>query len=192
MQAQVGGSDAWERLVSLYQPLIVTWLKRYSVSTNDASDITQDVLLAVSTELPKFEHNGQLGAFRSWLRRITINRCRRFWDAQNRAQQRTGTDSVHDMIEQLEDPSSELTQRWDLEHDAFVLKGLIQAIEFEFDSTTMEAFRRSAIHGESAADIAKQLDINVGKVYKSKFQVMTRLREEADGLVGNSEDPFRE
>ena len=79
-------SDAasWERLIELYSPLLRGWINRYEVQAADADDLIQDVLMVVMRELPSFRHNQQTGAFRSWLRRIVVNRLRNFWRARGR------------------------------------------------------------------------------------------------------------
>ena len=66
-------SVAWRRLVDLYTPLINAWLRRQGVSAEDAEDLTQEVLGIVVREVSRFQHNGRAGAFRTWLRTITIN-----------------------------------------------------------------------------------------------------------------------
>ena len=66
-------SGAWRRLVDLYSPLIKAWLRHHGVSASDAEDLTQDVLGVVVREVARFQHNGRPGAFRTWLRTITIN-----------------------------------------------------------------------------------------------------------------------
>ena len=68
-------SEAWFRLVSIYDPLIAGWLRRSGVGESEVLDITQEVLSAVVQQFPKFEHNGRTGAFRNWLKRITYFRC---------------------------------------------------------------------------------------------------------------------
>ena len=57
-------SETWNRLVELYAPLIRAWLRKYDVQDSDADDLVQEVLLAVSKDLGKFDHGGQPGAFR--------------------------------------------------------------------------------------------------------------------------------
>ncbi|MBV8556257.1 MAG: sigma-70 family RNA polymerase sigma factor, partial [Planctomycetaceae bacterium] len=57
-------SEAWERMVAIYTPLIRGWLQRYNLSGADADDLTQDVLGVVVRELPSFRHNQRRGAFR--------------------------------------------------------------------------------------------------------------------------------
>src|SRR5262245_20356795 len=72
-------TESWRRLVDLYTPLIHAWLRRHAVSSADADDLTQDVMAVVVRELPRFEHNQNPGAFRSWLRAVTVNRLRVLW-----------------------------------------------------------------------------------------------------------------
>jgi RNA polymerase sigma-70 factor (ECF subfamily) len=51
-------SETWTRLVELYAPLIRAWLRKYDVQDADADDLVQEVLLAVSKDLGKFDHGG--------------------------------------------------------------------------------------------------------------------------------------
>ena len=68
----------WGELVHLYTPLIRTWLGRHFLQAADADDLTQQVLTVVVSKLPSFRHNGRTGAFRAWLRGITVNTLRSF------------------------------------------------------------------------------------------------------------------
>src|SRR5437870_2279853 len=68
------GEADWRRLVDLYTPLIRGWLRRHAdLPPGDADDVVQDVLAVVVRRLPDFEHNQRTGAFRAWLRTITVN-----------------------------------------------------------------------------------------------------------------------
>ena len=87
---QIPDSESWERLVELYAPLLRTWLRKYDVQPSDVDDLVQEVLLAISTELRSFDHNGRPGAFRSWLRITLVNRLSNFWRAQKRRPQALG------------------------------------------------------------------------------------------------------
>jgi RNA polymerase sigma-70 factor (ECF subfamily) len=69
--------ETWKRLVSLYLPMIHGWLQRHGVAPADADDLAQEVLTVVVRELPRFEHNQRAGAFRAWLRTITVHRYMR-------------------------------------------------------------------------------------------------------------------
>src|SRR5262249_1928760 len=104
---------SWQRLVDLYEPLIRGWLRRYAVSDNDADDLTQDVMAVVVRELPHFEHNQRHGAFRSWLRTITVHRLRAAWRGRKTRPEATGESDFLKVLDQLEDPASDLSRLWD-------------------------------------------------------------------------------
>jgi RNA polymerase sigma-70 factor, ECF subfamily len=176
-------SVAWQRLVELYSPLIKAWLRHHGVSTVDAEDLTQDVLGVVVREVSRFRHNGRAGAFRSWLRTITINCLRQSLRSRRLRVPATGAHDIASVLDQLEDPASDLSRRWDREHDRYVLDRLLEWIEPEFEATTWRAFRRQVIDGEPAKAVAAELGMTVNAVLIAKSRVLSHLRREADGLV---------
>lgn len=172
-------SEAWFRLVSIYDPLIAGWLRRIGISESEVPDITQEVLCAVVEKIAEFQHNGKTGAFRNWLKKITYFRCQRFWEKRN---SKTKDNALLSLAE-LVDPKSELSKRWDMEHDQYVLERILQLIEPDFSKTAMQSFRRTAITGEKPVDVAADLNINIAQIYKYRFRIMKRLTQEAKGLI---------
>jgi RNA polymerase sigma-70 factor (ECF subfamily) len=67
----------WHRLQDIYLPLIRSWLLRFPGIRDEVDDLSQDVLLVLFRELASFERRRD-GAFRAWLRQITVNRVRAF------------------------------------------------------------------------------------------------------------------
>ena len=92
-------------------------------------------------------------------------------------------DNVLTSLAELEDPKSELSRQWDLEHDQYVLERILQLIEPDFSNTAMQSFRRTSINGEKPVDVAADLNISTAQVYKYRFRIMKRLTQEAKGLV---------
>jgi RNA polymerase sigma-70 factor (ECF subfamily) len=182
--------DGWSRLADLYTPLIRTWLRRYDVQESDAHDLVQEVLLAVSKDLRTFEHHGQPGAFRGWLKAILINRLRKFWRARDRQPQARGDSDIEAKLAQLDDPASELSQIWNREHDQYVLRQLLALAEPHFDPKTWKAFCRVALDGRKADMVAQELGISKNAVIVAKCRVLNRLRQEAEGLVESSSGFF--
>src|SRR2546421_2857972 len=101
-------AESWRRLVELYTPLIQGWLRRHAVAPADADDLTQEVMTVVVRELPNFQHNGQRGAFRNWLRTVTVHRLRVLWKARHHRPAATGDSNFLKVLDELEDPSSDL------------------------------------------------------------------------------------
>jgi RNA polymerase sigma-70 factor (ECF subfamily) len=184
-RARTGVDPAWERLVALYQPLIFNWLRRQGLPHHAAEELTQEVLLVVLRELGGFAHPGAAGAFRGWLRTITANRARAYWKA-GKYQQAAGGSDFQAVLEQLEDPHSELSKRWEREHEEHILRRLLELMEGEFEPKTLQAFRRQVLDGVAAEAVAAELGMSVGAAYVAKSRVLARLRKEAEGLLDES------
>jgi RNA polymerase sigma-70 factor (ECF subfamily) len=173
---------AWHRLTELYSPLIEKWVRPNVAQRADAEDVVQDVLTALVRELPRFDHNQRPGAFRAWLRTITVHRLRAYWERRDSGPA-TGGQDQHEALVQLADPASALSQTWDEEHDRHVTKTLLQSIRLEFQPATWQAFERQVQHGHSASQVAAELSLTVNAVLIAKSRVLKRLREKAAGLV---------
>jgi RNA polymerase sigma-70 factor, ECF subfamily len=179
-------SENWNRLVELYAPLIRTWLRKYDVQETDTDDLLQEVLLAVSKDLNRFDHNGRTGAFRAWLKAILVNRLRKFWQSRDRRPQARGNSDNDERLVQLEDPASELSQIWNQQHDQYVLRQLLALTEPHFESTTWKAFCRVAMEGAKPDVVAAELEISLNAVCLAKSRVLRKLRQESDGLIESS------
>ncbi|HEV3118237.1 MAG TPA: sigma-70 family RNA polymerase sigma factor [Gemmataceae bacterium] len=174
---------SWKRLVDLYVPLIRGWLRRYDVSPEDAEDLAQDVMALVVREIPDFQHNQQPGAFRKWLRTITVNRLRMLWRARQGKAAASGNSDVLQMLDQLEDPNSGLSRVWDEQHNQHVARRLMEMIQPQFAPATWKAFRRVVLDGQKPAVVAAEFGISVNAVLLAKSRVLRRLRQEMRGLT---------
>mgnify|MGYP001822717902 FL=1 len=183
-------SESWDRLVELYAPLIRAWLRKYDVQESDAEDLVQEVLLAVSKDLGKFEHAGQPGAFRGWLKAILVNRLRKFWRARDRRPQARGDSDMDARLAQLDDPSSEMSLIWNREHDQYILRQLLALAEPHFARNTWTAFCRVALDGAQADVVAHEMGISRNAVVIAKCRVLSRLRQESEGLIESSSGFF--
>ncbi len=177
---QHGDDAGWRRLVELYTPLIRGWLSRHIRQPDDVNDLVQQVFTVVVGKLPVFVHNGRPGAFRHWLRSITVNHLRAFWHARRLPMAPPEWDAV---LDQLEDPASALSRQWDREHDGHVAHKLLEYVEPEFKPATWCAFCRLVLDDEKPETVAAELGRSVNAVLIAKLRVLRRLREEACGLL---------
>jgi RNA polymerase sigma-70 factor (ECF subfamily) len=175
-QARDRQPAAWQRLVSLYTPQLHAWLNAAGLQPADRDDLSQRTLEILVRQLPEFDHNGRPGAFRTWLRGITVNLLREHW----REHPQLGAESV---LEQLTDPAGGLSRLWDEQHDRHVLRALMEQVRTEFSEARWRAFCRVSLDGMPARTVAEELGMSVNAVLIARSRVLARLREEARGLV---------
>lgn len=175
--------SSWQRLVEIYTPLIRGWLRRQGLADHDADDVVQEVLAVVVKKMPQFERQPRTGAFRRWLRSITVNCLRDFWRAQRIRPRATGASDFQQQLAQLEDPDSELSRLWDQEHDRHVTQQLLEMIKPLFTAGTWQAFKRLVLDGLSPDEVATELNVTVNAVFIAKSRVLASLRREGQGLI---------
>lgn len=172
----------WTRFEDLYRPLIAAWLARVPGLGDEVSDVSQEVFSVLIRELPHFDRRRE-GSFRAWLRKVTINRTRAFLKKRHQQPHGGVPDAADGFLDQLEDQHSDLSSKWNSEHDQQVFQKLLASIETEFTPTTLVAFQRCAIGGQSAVTVAAELGISENAVFLAKSRVLKRLRDEAAGLI---------
>jgi RNA polymerase sigma-70 factor (ECF subfamily) len=174
---------SWQRLVELYTPFIQAWLRRQAAPPQDIDDLVQEVLAVVVRRLPEFRREPRVGAFRCWLRTITVNCLRDYWRSRGARPVATGDSSFLEALNQLEDPASGLSRQWDEEHDRHVVERLMRLIEPQFERKTWRAFQRLAIDRIPPDEVAAELGISVNAVFIAKSRVLSRFRQEAAELI---------
>jgi RNA polymerase sigma-70 factor (ECF subfamily) len=174
-----GDRDAWRRLLVIYEPLLRNWLRSAALQPADRDDLAQQVLTVLVRKLPQFRHSGRTGAFRAWLRHVTLNELSDYF------RRRAGFPALRDAaaLDGLADPADALARAWDAEYDQHILAGLLDLVRDEFAPSTWRAFRRVALAGAAPAAVAAETGLTVNAVTLAKSRVLRRLRREARGLV---------
>jgi RNA polymerase sigma-70 factor (ECF subfamily) len=172
--------EAWRRLLHVYAPLVAQWCRHRGIQGQDADDVQQEVFQAVATGLDAFRRDRPGDTFRGWLRGITrFKILDHFRRRASGAEAQGGTDALKQLHQLAEQELPE-----DTEDD---LSGLyrraLELVRGEFESRTWEAFWRSAIDGQSPAEIAAALGVTPAAVRKAKSRVLHRLRQEVGDLT---------
>jgi RNA polymerase sigma-70 factor (ECF subfamily) len=173
---------AWERLVSLYAPLVWTWCRQTDLPSQEVPDIIQEVFKAVAAHIDCFHKDAPRDTFRGWLRTITRNKVHDYFRSLRREPQGAGGTEAQQRWLQLADPefagdveSEELESA--LFHRAL---GVIQA---EFEERTWRAFWCVVVDGRSPQEAALELGMSPGAVRVAKCRVLHRLRQELGDLA---------
>jgi len=180
---KVARSDAseWKQFELMYLPLIRRWVSRIPGLGSEVDDVTQEVLLVLVREIPRFERQ-RLGSFRAWLRQVTVNRVR-VYRRQHFRQPAMARDQTDGYLDQIADSNSVLAKQFDQEHDKHICATLLAAVRPDFNQETWDAFQQFALEARTAADVARELGLTVNAVIKAKARVLNRSREEAGGFL---------
>ena len=175
--ARDGHADAWRRIVHLYGPLIYGWCRRVGRQSADAADATQEVLLSVSRDLPRFDPTVAGASFRGWL--WTITRRRLADQARRHARRPEQPEgSLADVPQTIpsDPPTGEADDR------AAVLARAVALMRDQFEPSTWDAFWATVVDGRDPAEVAETLSISRWTVYKARARVLQRLRQQLEGL----------
>jgi RNA polymerase sigma-70 factor (ECF subfamily) len=173
--------EAWTRFWAIYRPFLERMLAAQGVPDFDRDDLIQEVMRVVAGAMEHFQHSGNTGAFRNWLRTTTSHRLREYWRQRDRRGQQEAEGLA--VAAELEDPNSALSRAWDAQHDQVVLQQLLLLARDEFSESVFDAFRLTFIEELSLAEAAQQLGTTNNAVAISKSRVLTRIRQLASGLV---------
>jgi RNA polymerase sigma-70 factor (ECF subfamily) len=173
---------AWVEFVNLYEPVIYRLLRRHGLQDSDAWEIIQELFLAVSRNISRWDPAKERGSFRGWLRRVVRNLVINWLKHRDRRVIATGGSDMLAMLEMLpvtEDPAS---AEFDYELRRAMFQHAAEQVRADIQPASWEAFWETSIAGKSPAEVAGKLGMSVGAVRVAKCRVLARLRAEVSEL----------
>jgi RNA polymerase sigma-70 factor (ECF subfamily) len=170
-----GDSAAWDRFVELYTPLLYYWARRVGLRTEDAADLVQDVFVLLVHKLPEFEYDRRK-SFRAWLRTVTLNKFREGRRRRPPAAEGNGA------LDHLAGPDT-AEALWEDEYRQHLAEHALKLMQADFQPATWKACWEYVVNGRPAAEVAAELGLSVGAVHAARFRILTRLRQELQGLL---------
>ena len=168
--------EAWDRFVRLYTPLLLLWARQQGFQDADAADLTQNVLIQLVRQLSSYERReGQ--TFRGWLFRVCENQCRDF-RRRRATRAMPGPDGLSGIGEDC--PVSEIDE---VEYRNQLIRRGLEMVRGDFSDTTWAAFIGLAMEGREPTEVAAALGLQVNAVHQARYRIMSRLREELNGLL---------
>jgi RNA polymerase sigma-70 factor, ECF subfamily len=169
---------AWDRLITLYTPLVWHWCRKMDLPRQEMADVFQEVFQAVAAHIHEFHHDRPGDTFRGWLRTITRNKVHDHFRVHSREPQAAGGSEAKAWWSQLPDSSGrsqalETDERYDR-----LFRRALELIRAEFHERTWRAFWRVVVEGQSPQVIAQELNMSPGAVRVAKSRVLHRLRLE--------------
>ncbi len=176
-------SEAWDRLVELYAPLVLYWCRRWNLQSSDVADIFQEVFQAVAVHIGKFRKQQASDTFRGWLRVLTRNKVYDHFRRQKRQPMGAGGTEAQKHLAQIPAPEPTAADPTDAQANLGLMQRALDQLRENFQEHTWRAFWRTVIDGQAPKDIAQELSMTPGAVRVAKYRVLQRLREELGDLI---------
>ena len=174
-------AESWNRLVTLYAPLVYYWCGKLGVQAQDSADVVQEVFQAVAKSIQKFQCDKPENTFRGWLRTITRSKAINAFRHQSRqpAKASGGSEALGQMHQVPDYNSLDDSHQTD---DAPATQALFlracKLVQQDFQENTWKAFWLVVIEGRSPSEVAEELSMRSGTVRVAKCRVLQRLRQE--------------
>ena len=183
------GTDhgAWQEFMKMYGPVVYGFARKRGLQDADAADLMQDVMRSVSTAIGRLDYDRSQGTFRGWLFTITRNRVFNFLSARRLRPQGSGDTSMHRQLD-AQSATSDGADVWELEYQRRLASLAMDRVKKEFQESTWQAFWLTAVEGNSAADVSKQIGMSTGAIYVAKSRVLARLKEEVESMQRQEEN----
>lgn len=206
-RASGGESEAWQRLVQIYGPLVYQWARRSGLQSADAADATQETLSTLCRDLDRFDADNPGAKFRGWLwtvlkRRIADQRRRRpdeaaigsainefvslpddhSLDHDSRSTTNTSGAGENGSFSVPVEALPEQPPGDDRSARMGILRRAITDYRRRYDERTWHAFWMTVVEGREVEAVAEKLSVSKWAVYKARARVLQRLREEIGDL----------
>jgi RNA polymerase sigma factor (sigma-70 family) len=175
-------SDAWERFVLRYRPKIYAWCREWGLQEADAEDVAQDVLVKLTEKMSSFRYDPSR-CFRAWLKTITQHAWSDLIASRYRAVEGRTSPSLTSVEARID-----LEKRIEQTFDREVLELAIVRVKERVAPPTWDAFRLTALEGQTGVEASRFLGVPVATVFVSKHRVQKMLRKEISVLEEAGDD----
>ena len=174
--------EAWMEFVSLYEPVTYRLLRRHGLQDADAREVMQELFLAVSRNIDRWDPAKERGSFRGWLRRVARNLVINWIKHRERRVIAAGGSELQAMLNMLPAAAGSETVEFDQELRRALFQRAAEQVRGEVQPATWQAFWETGIAGTSPADAAQKLGMSVGAIRVAKCRILARLQAAVNAM----------
>jgi len=163
---------AWEEFTARYAELVRSFARRRGLQASDGDDVLQEVMLAVSRNMPGFEYDPGRGRFRGYLKTIAVRAILK----KQRQRRGLGGNELPEHLVESASRDADLDQQWEEEWRRYHLRQAMRVVQATSSDDELAVFELYVGQGRSAEEVAGELGMSVDSVYQSKSRMLKRLR----------------
>lgn len=173
---------AWREFLEIYEPLIERLARRRGLQHADARELVQEVLVAVSGAIDRWDPDEAKGSFRGWLSTITRNLTINLLKREGRQTRGTGDSEFARLMNEQPDPVGENIALFDLEYRRRLFQFAAEHVQEQFEEATWQAFWKTSVEQQPLVDVCEELGLSRGAIYVARSRVMAKLRKHIEKL----------
>lgn len=167
--------EAWAAFVDVYSPLVYRFCLQRGLQDADARDVVQEVFIRVGRGITQFDHAPERGRFRAWLGTIIFREIQRQRSKLKQPGRGRGGPAGEAALAEMQ---TQFEAAWKAEFDAEVYQFALERTRQKVDSEQWQVFESIWIRDEKPREVARQVNRDVEWVYKAKYRVLSRLKEQ--------------
>ena len=168
---------SWFEFAAVYEPFLMSLVRRYGVLEKDSHDVVQQIMIAVTKSLDSWSDDGRPESFRRWLSIVSRNVAIKFMQAERRLHAASGgTDMVAVLNNMpLDENAFAEEQRKQYQHELIIWAA--HQVKSEFMKSSWQAFHDTMIQQRSVKEVAEELSVTTGSIYMSRSRILARIRK---------------
>jgi len=167
---------AWVEFVNIYEPATYRLLRRHGLQDADAAEIMQELFIAVSRTVERWDPSVERGSFRGWLRRVARNLVINWLKQRDRRPRGAGGSDMLSLLRDLPDDQCPESAAFDTELQRALFHRAGEIVRGNVQTTTWQAFWETSVVGTTQSETAKKLGITIGAVRIAKCRVLAQLK----------------
>ena len=176
--------ESWRTFFDLYWRLLYNVARKSGLSDDQAQDVVQDTVIAVSRKMPEFHYDPARGTFRQWLLRITrrriLDQLRRIYrqppNADVAAESLDDEEEEHHAAAITDTSASAIDAAWNQEWEQATFDAALARVRAEVNPKHFQVFDYCVLKEWPASKVAATLGLNAAQVYLAKHRVAQAMK----------------
>lgn len=177
-------ASAWRRVADMFCPQVYSWARGAGLQPCDAADVMQATFLAAYKGIASFDNTAANATLRGWLWTITKSKIADHFRRRTKQPEAAGGSDAHAQLMQVAIPDYDCESTSAVGLATTAVRAILKEIESDFEPRTWKAFCRTALDGQEAEKVGREIGLKAGAVYVAKCRVLKRLRRELNDLIG--------
>jgi len=168
---------SWQEFADIYNRFIYSIIRKMNITSSDAEDILQKVLMKLWNVLPTLDPN-EIRRFRSYLSTVTKNCVQDFMrqrKAQIEREHKAGTDATLSYLDSIRLP--EIESIAEHEWEVFLTNMAFKNIQGKYSDESIDILKMF-LAGKSIDEVADITGLEIKKVYNIRFRMKKRFADE--------------